>query len=125
MITLADDLNSPPELVTLYDYFSLMIDSPESFKEALSHFSKNEGYPLEYHYCEFSQELGPLDEGYFKDGVRFSIEIPSYHSEVIVSFKTFYKHLLKICDFYLRAHPEDLREVKQYLEIIKMNLNIK
>ncbi|MGK7379751.1 ribonuclease toxin immunity protein CdiI [Planococcus sp. 1R117A] len=125
MIKLAEKLKVPQELMPMCDYYSLIIKGPILFLGALESFSQNQGFSVDYHNCEFFHEMHPLEEEYFTDGVRFTIDVShAYESEVIVTFETFYKYLLKVSDIYLEMHPQDSQEVKRLLEIIHTNLNV-
>ncbi|PKH09740.1 ribonuclease toxin immunity protein CdiI [Planomicrobium sp. MB-3u-38] len=124
-MNLAEKLQIPQELTPMYDYFSFIMKGPILFLGAMRSFSQNEGYSVDYHNCEFSNEMHPLEEDYFEDGIRFSIDIShAYESEVIVSLDTFYKYLSRACTFYLEIHPDDSEEIKKLLEKIRLNLNI-
>lgn len=121
----ADKIGAPPELVAMSAYYDQVIGSPITFLEALRLFSQNKGYSIDYHTVELSLEMHPLEDDYFPDGVRFSVDVPhAYEAEVIVSYKIFYYYLSKVCILYLEIHPRDSQEVKKLLSVIHSNLNL-
>lgn len=114
------DINLAP----MFDYFNSLAN--HEFVKVIRYFSKGFGYGDEYYLCQFPTSKEPWEEGYFENGVRFTVGIGyNKESSCIVDDVTFYKYLKLACEDYLKEHIEEEVVVNEILLVIKSRHGIK
>ncbi|MCM3029647.1 ribonuclease toxin immunity protein CdiI [Niallia taxi] len=97
------------------------------FLRTLRAYSEGQGYGDEYARFVFANYYEEWEEDYFgEEGIAYYIDNPvvDEDAEVILDYQTFYQFLLEDCELYMRRHPNDSKEVNDYLEKIKEKYNI-
>ncbi|AEV68255.1 ribonuclease toxin immunity protein CdiI [Acetivibrio clariflavus] len=110
------------EYSPMINYFNRLND--KDFKEAITLFSKDCGFGIDYYSCSFASNWHPLEDGYFESGVQFVDSSGGNERKVIVDYATFYKFLKMACDDYLEDHPEEQNKVEEALKTIRDRYNI-
>ncbi|MBO1625275.1 ribonuclease toxin immunity protein CdiI [Bacillus arachidis] len=107
-------------------FYQVMGD--ERFLEVLKGYSNGEGYGIEHVWCVFADDYEEWEDEYFgEEGIAYYFDYPAVEEdeEVILDYHTFYIYLKDACESYLDRHPNDEKQVKEYLEQIKDRFTIK
>ncbi|CAM2897921.1 ribonuclease toxin immunity protein CdiI [Hathewaya histolytica] len=95
--------------------------------DALDNYSKLEGFGIKGIWCCFANEYEEWEEDYFgESGVAYYFDYPAVEKDciVILTYKEFYKYLLDVCEKYVEKHSEEKGIIYEYLNKIKVNLNL-
>lgn len=95
---------------------------PDRFIVILDYFSNLEDIPFDYTYYNMSVNWLPTEEGYFGEGVWFSMTYgpgPDNQPEIVVDYETFINFLTLVSKVYIRLFLKEAKKVKKLLRITK------
>ncbi|CAM2896601.1 ribonuclease toxin immunity protein CdiI [Hathewaya histolytica] len=111
------------ELLNLYYW----VIGDEKLLFVLDKYSNCEGFGVENIWCCFANEFQEWEEDYFgESGVEYYFDYPALEKDcmVILTYKEFYEYLLDFCKKYVEKHSEEKDIIYEYLNNIKVNLNL-
>ncbi|MFX0549327.1 ribonuclease toxin immunity protein CdiI [Hathewaya histolytica] len=122
-----DDIEDRDKFLKMY-YKNMMFFNEKHLKKALERHSKFEGDAISQELrCCFANEFEEWEEDYFgESGVAYYFDYPAVEKDciVILTYKEFYEYLLYACKKYIEKHSEEKDIIYEYLNKIKVNLNL-
>lgn len=123
MIINNNDKSKIKELLNLYYW----VIGDDRFISILEKYSEGEGFGIEDIWCCFANEYEEWEEDYFgESGVAYYFDYPAVKEDctIILSNKEFYKYLTEKCEEYVEKYEDKKDIVFNYLNKIKIKLNL-